>query len=97
MSGIVGAGSAAGEDTFSGIDGGDGIDSMRSLGGTGSAGPGVLAVVLDGVTAEEGVVVGAQWELPGAVARGNQGRALGFSLYPAPYAGMLAGRRFRFE
>jgi len=31
------------------------------------------------------------------VARGNQDRALGFFLNPAPKTGILSGRRFRFE
>jgi hypothetical protein len=30
-----------------------------------------------------------QWELPGAVARGNQCRALGFFLNPGPQTGIL--------
>jgi hypothetical protein len=41
--------------------------------------------------------VGAQWELPGAVAGRDQSHGLGFLLNPDPQAGILFGRRFRFE
>src|SRR5450759_4189068 len=43
------------------------------------------------------VLVGAQWELPAAVARRHQRHVFGFFPIPAPKTGILSGQRFRFE
>ena len=40
---------------------------------------------------------GAQWKLPGAVARGIQDRSLDFLRDPALWSGILPGRRPRLE